>query len=172
MQTHKQTHTHTLPPPARGLLVKLKGVSTYPHTPLLSLSSSLILIKRLVSEAPSGVAGGDCGCRAGKRDGDERSSPAERLRAYLENTHAFSENRGRSAHTRSHCTVCLKQRDEGTRRMSCLMNQNSLNQNTHTQQSSVCLPLYLCWLSFISSSTVVAVGGSNKDGRVEEEKVE
>lgn len=57
MQTHKHTHTHALPPPARGLLVKLKGVSAFPHTPLLSLSSSLILIKRLVSEAPSGVAG-------------------------------------------------------------------------------------------------------------------
>lgn len=89
IKTCRHTNTHTLPPPARGLLVKLKGVSTYPHTPLLSLSSSLILIKRLVSEAPSGVAGGDCGCRAGKRDGDERSSPAERLRAYLENTRAF-----------------------------------------------------------------------------------
>lgn len=83
---HKDTHTHTLPPPARGLLVKLKGVSTFPHTAPLSLSSSLFLIKRLVSKGPSGVAGGYRSCCAGNRNGDERSSPAVQLRAYIGNT--------------------------------------------------------------------------------------
>lgn len=86
----KECRSNAPPPPARGLLVKLKGVSTFPHTALLPLLSSLILIKRLVSEAPSGVAGGDHGCHAGKRDRDERSSPAERLRAYLECERVYS----------------------------------------------------------------------------------
>lgn len=112
-QTDKNTHTHALLPPARGRLVKLKGVSTFPHTSLLSLSSSLILIKRLVSKAPSGVVGDECCCRARKRDGDERSSPAEQLRAYLENTHAFFIELRQ--HTRSQCTGYLKRWDEGTR---------------------------------------------------------
>lgn len=43
--------------------------------------------------------GADCGCRAGKRDGDERSSPAERLRAYLENMHTFSRTEATHTHT-------------------------------------------------------------------------
>ena len=76
---HKRTQNHTHGPPARGRLVKLKGASAFPST------SRIILIKRLVSEAPPGVAGDDRRRRARRRDGgDERSSPAERLGAYLE----------------------------------------------------------------------------------------
>lgn len=53
---------------------------------MLSLSPPLVLIKRRVSEVPPGGAEGGRG--AEKRDGDERSSPAETLGAYLESGRA------------------------------------------------------------------------------------
>lgn len=77
--TETNTHTYARTPPASGLLVKLKGLSAFPRAALLSLSPPLVLIKRRVSKVPpSGAVGGR---GAERRDGDERSSPAEALGA-------------------------------------------------------------------------------------------
>lgn len=54
-------------------------------------------------------AGDDCRCRARKRDRDESSSPAVRLRAYLENTHTFFIEL-----PDTNAQYILKQRDERT----------------------------------------------------------
>lgn len=73
-----------------AVLLSSNSVARFLSPPLLSLSPPLILIKRHVSEVPPGVAEGACSCSAEKRNGNERSSPAEKLAAYLEKRHAVS----------------------------------------------------------------------------------
>lgn len=94
---------------------------------------------------PPGGAQDDCCGRAGKRDGDERSSPAEQLRAYLESECTCSEKR-------QHRQCVLKQEGQANASVSGLMSQKLVNQSTLAQSSIHFVP------SFISSRFTVAIG--------------
>lgn len=129
-------------------LLSSKALSRLFALPLLSLSPPLVLIKRRVSEVPPGGAEGVRGVE--KRDGDERSSPAETLGAYLE--------KGRVA-WREQASRTRSQRNGGTRRRGPgLMNRNAPVPNT---PSGRCLPVGR--LSSRVWSAVVTEGGRRQE---------
>lgn len=106
-------------PPARGLLVELKGASTFPHDPLLSLplslslntSASPVLIKRPVSEAPSGVAG-MVGWVRGRGEMTAACTAGMKGAHLPSDSGAYLEKRPGDGCARGGCH--LKWRDEGT----------------------------------------------------------
>lgn len=114
--------------------------------PLLSLSPPLVLIKRRVSEVPPG------GAEGGRGDGDERSSPAETLGAYLESGRAVWWEQ--ASRTRSLAPNGVFDTEERGDASPGLMNPNASIHNTPT---GYCLPVGR--LSSRVWSAVVTEGG-------------